>query len=175
MNRFVLPLRWPWRTPPESPAVNAFTGKMILLASEGRPIPRAAMEFAARMAEQAGAEVHVLSIARIWGTSFGLPHPGLMPNKRELKEHHDCVADTVTWLKRRNIAASGQVVGTRNAAKRILAEARQRRADAIVMAADPPQHWLVSNMVWSQEPHRVRRMAPVPVYLVIEPQRTVTR
>jgi nucleotide-binding universal stress UspA family protein len=175
MNRFVLPLRWPWRTPPESPAVNAFTGKMILLASEGRPIPRAAKEFAARMAEQAGAEVHVLSIARIWGTSFGLPHPGLMPNKRELKEHHDCVADTVTWLKRRNIAASGQVGGTRNAAKRILAEARQRRADAIVMAADPPQHWLVSNMVWSQEPHRVRRMAPVPVYLVIEPQRTVTR
>jgi nucleotide-binding universal stress UspA family protein len=175
MNRFVLPLRWPWRTPPEPPAANAFTGKLILLASEGRPIPRAAMELAGRMAEQAGAEVHVLSIARIWGTSFGLPHPGLMPNKRELKEHHDYVADTVTWLKRRNIAASGQVVGTRNAAKRILAEARQRRADAIVMAADPPQHWLVSNMVWSQEPHRVRRMAPVPVYLVIEPQRTVTR
>ena len=37
------------------------------------------------------------------------------------------MADTVTWLKRRNIAASGQVVGTRNTAKRILAEARQSK------------------------------------------------
>ena len=45
---------------------------------------------------------------------------------------------------------------------------RRRRADAIVMAADPPQHWLISNMVWSQDPYRVRRLAPVPVYLVIE-------
>ena len=110
----------------------------------------------------------MLSIARIWGTSFGLPHPGLMPNKRELQEQREIVADAVAWLKRRDIAASGQVAGTRNAAKRILAEARRRRADAIVMAADPPQHWLVANMVWSQEPQRVRRLAPVPVYLVIE-------
>jgi nucleotide-binding universal stress UspA family protein len=78
------------------------------------------------------------------------------------------VAGAVTWLKRRDIAASGQVTSTRNAAKRILAEARHRCADAIVMAADPPQHWLVSNMAWSQEPQRIRRLSPVPVYLVIE-------
>ena len=168
MPRLFLSKRWPWRTPPEPPAPDAFAGKLIILASEGRPIPQAAVELAGRMAERAGAEVHVLSIARIWGTSFGLPHPGLLPNKREMQERHDSVAGVVTWLKRRHIEASGQVAGTRNAAKRILAEARQRRADAIVMAADPPQHWLVANMSWSQEPYRVRRLAPVPVYLVIE-------
>jgi nucleotide-binding universal stress UspA family protein len=168
-----LPMRWPWDTPPEPSASDAFAGKLIILASEGRPIPRAAVAFAARMAEKAGAEVHVLSIARIWGTSFGLPNPGLLPSKRELQERHESVAGAVAWLRRRDIQASGQVTGTRNAAKRILAEARQRRADAIVMAADPPQHWFLANMHWSQEPYRVRRMAPVPVYLVIDDQQAV--
>jgi nucleotide-binding universal stress UspA family protein len=170
-----LPMRWPWRDPPEPPAPDAFAGKVIVLASEGRSIPQTAVELAGRLAERSGAEVHVLSIARIWGTSFGLPHPGLLPNKREMQERHDSVAGVVTWLKRRGVAASGQVSGARNAAKRILAEARRRGADAIVMAADPPQHWFFANMSWSQEPYRVRRLAPVPVYLVVESPPTVAR
>jgi nucleotide-binding universal stress UspA family protein len=137
MPSLMFPLCWPWAAPPEPPPPDAFAGKLIILASEGRPIPQAATKFVKRMAERAGAEVHVLSIARIWGTSFGLPNPGLLPNKREMKERYDHVEAAVTWLKRHNIAASGQVTGTRNAAKLILAEARRRRADAIVMAADP--------------------------------------
>jgi nucleotide-binding universal stress UspA family protein len=112
------------------------------------------------------------SIARIWGTSFGLPNPGLLPNKREMRERHESVAGAITLLKRRNIAASGQVTGTRNAAKRIVAEARHRGADAIVMAADPPQHWFISGMIWSQEPQRVRRLASIPVYLVVDSKQT---
>jgi nucleotide-binding universal stress UspA family protein len=169
---FALPLRMPWHMPPDPPPPDAFTGKSILLASEGRPISQAAMKLAQRMAGIAGAEVHVLSIARVWGTSFGMPHPGLLPNRREMQERHESVASAVTSLRRRNIEASGQVTGTRNAAKRILAEARRRRADAIVMAADPPLHWFVSGMVWSQEPYRVRRLASIPVYLVIDERQT---
>jgi nucleotide-binding universal stress UspA family protein len=162
-----------WGTPPEPPPPDAFAGKSILLASEGRPIPPAATKLAGRMAESVGAEVHVLSIARIWGTSFGRPNPGLLPNKREMQERYESVAGAVAWLKRHDIEASGQVTGTRNAAKRILAEAGRHRADAIVMAADPPLHWFFSSMIWAQEPHRVRRMAPIPVYLVIEDQEAV--
>ena len=172
MQSSMLPLRWPWATPPEPPPPDAFAGKLIILASEGRPIPQAAVKLAGHMAEKAGAEVHVLSIARIWGTSFGLPNPGLLPNKREMRERHESVAGAITLLKRRNIAASGQVTGTRNAAKRIVAEARHRGADAIVMAADPPQHWFISGMIWSQEPQRVRRLASIPVYLVVDSKQT---
>jgi len=167
--------RWPWAAQREPPSPDDFAGKLILLASEGRPIPQAATKFAGRMAEKAGAEVHVLSIARIWGTSFGLPNPGLLPNKREMQERHESVAGAIALLKRRKIAASGQVTGTRNAAKRIVAEARHRGADAIVMAADPPQHWFVSGMNWSQEPQRVRRLASIPVYLVVETEHTGER
>jgi nucleotide-binding universal stress UspA family protein len=170
-----LPWRWPWRNPPEPPLAELFAGKSILLASEGRPIPRSAMKLAKSLAEKTGAEVHVLSIARIWGTSFGLPNPGLLPNKREMQERHESVAKAVTCLKRSDIVASGQVSGTRNAAKRILAEARRRGADAIVMAADPPLNWFLSNMVWSQEPYRVQRLAPIPVYLVIDDQQSARR
>jgi nucleotide-binding universal stress UspA family protein len=160
-------LRLPWHPVGPAPDPKAFAGRSLLLASEGRAIPRPAVELAARLAKQAGAEVHVLSIARVWGTSLGLPHPALMPNKRELREQHDRVAAALALLKRRGIAASGQVLGTRNAAKRIVTEARRRRADAIVMAADPPRHWLVADMFWSQEPYRVRRRAGMPVYLVV--------
>ena len=167
-----LPFRWPWQTLPEPPPPDDFAGKLIILASEGRPIPQVATKFAGRMAEKAGAEVHVLSIARVWGTSFGLPNPGLLPNKREMRERRDSVAGAIALLKRRNIDASGQVTGTRNAAKRIVAEARHRGADAIVMAADPPQHWFISGMIWSQEPQRVRRLASIPVYLVIDSKQT---
>jgi nucleotide-binding universal stress UspA family protein len=170
-----LPGRWLWGTPSDLPPPDAFAGKSILLASEGRPIPPAATKLAGRMAERAGAEVHVLSIARIWGSSFGLTHPGLLPNKREMQERYESVEAALSSLKRRHVVASGQVSGTRNAAKRILAEARRHGADAIVMAADPPLYWFLSNMVWSQEPYRVRRMAPVPVYLVIDDQEAVGR
>jgi len=168
----VLPLEWPWVAPPKPPPPENFTGKLIVLASEGRSIPPAAISLAARMAEKAGANVHVLAIARIWGTSFGFPHPGLLPNKQEMDERHDSVASAIRSLKRRKIDATAQISGTRNAAKRIITEARQRGADAIVMAADPPRHWLISDMLWSQEPYRVRRLARIPVYLVLEDEKT---
>ena len=153
--------RWlPWKREARAPDPRQFAGKSLLLASEGRAISRPAVELAARLAKQTGAEVHVLSIARVWGTSLGLPHPALMPNKLELKEQQDRVAAALALLKRRGVSASGQVLGTRNAAKRIVIEAGRRRVDAIVMAADSPRHWLVAGMIWSQEPYRVRRRPP---------------
>jgi nucleotide-binding universal stress UspA family protein len=167
-----LPLEWPWSAPPEPPPPEDFAGKVIVLASEGRSIPQAAVSLTARLAEKAGAEVHVLSIARIWGTSFGFPHPGLLPNKQEMQERHESVASAIRWLKRRKIDATAQISGTRNAAKRIIIEAKRRGADAIVMAADPPRHWLISDMMWSQEPYRVRRLARIPVYLVVDDKET---
>jgi len=158
--------RWPWRPPPAPPRPEAFSGRVVLLASEGRALPQDAVDLAVRLARTSGAEVHVLSIARIWGSALGLPHPGLMPNRREWQAQRDRVAEAVTRLQGRDVPATGQVVSGRNAARRILAEARRRGADAIVMAADPPRHWLLAGMIWSQEPHRVRRLARLPVYLV---------
>ena len=158
--------RWPWSVVPPPPDSLSYPARNILLASEGRKIPAAAVTFAAQLAKNAGGEIHVLSIARIWGSSLGLPHPGLMPNTREWKAQHDLVAEALAGFKRLGIEATGQVLSSRNAGKRILTEARKRRSDAIVMAADGPRHWLINDLIWSQEPYRVRRLAPVPVYLI---------
>jgi nucleotide-binding universal stress UspA family protein len=144
--------------------------RAVLLASESREIPRAAIDLAARIAERSGAPVHVFTIARIWGTSFGFPSPGLYPTKREWDEQRRNAEKAVARLERKGVEADARVIGTRAGAKRIVREAQRRGCDAIVMAADPPRHPVVANFMWSQEPYRVKRRARVPVFLVVDQQ-----
>jgi nucleotide-binding universal stress UspA family protein len=150
----------------EQPDPETIEASAVLLASEDREIPRSAIEFTARLARQNGATVHVFSIARIWGTSFGFPNPGLYPSKQEWQTQRANVERAVRALRKKGVEAHGRVIGTRVAAKRIVREARALECDAIVMAADPPRRRLVSDFVWSQEPYRVRKRSHVPVYLV---------
>jgi nucleotide-binding universal stress UspA family protein len=138
----------------------------ILLASEGRPISNGAVARVVELARGSQASVHVLSIARVHGVAFGLPNPGLLPTKHEWDEQRESVRKTVARLRRKGIEADGHVLGTRNATKKILAEAAAEGCDAIVMAGDPDARRLVSDFMWSQEPQRVRRKAKLPVFLV---------
>lgn len=143
--------------------------RAVLLASEEREIPVHAVDLAARMAERSNAPVHVFSIARVWGTSFGFPNPGLLPSKKEWDQQRSVVDKAVARLRRKGIDAHGRVIGTRAGAKRIVREARRLRCDAIVMGADPPRGRLVADFIWAQEPYRVRRRAgDLPVYLVVD-------
>jgi nucleotide-binding universal stress UspA family protein len=138
----------------------------ILLATEGRPITEAAIDRVCELAGPGRASVHVLSIARVHGVSFGLPNPGLLPTRREWQEQRDIVAKAVRRLRRRGLEARGHVVGTRKATKRIMQEAAQESCEAIVMAADPDRNRIIADLLWTQEPQRVRRRAKVPVFLV---------
>jgi nucleotide-binding universal stress UspA family protein len=137
----------------------------ILLASEGRTIPNAAIARVVELA-QPGATVRVFSIARVHGTAFGMPTPGLLPTKAEWTAQRDLVDKAIRRLKRKGLSAHGHVLGTRNATKKILQEAAQHECEAIVMAADPDRNRIVGNVMWSQEPQRVRRKARLPVFLV---------
>jgi nucleotide-binding universal stress UspA family protein len=150
------------------PDPDALHVRAVLLASEDREIPRAAIDLAARIAKRSGAPVHVFTIARIWGTSLGFPNPGLMPSRSEWEEQRRNAEQAVARLERKGIEADGRVIGTRAAAKRIVGEARRLGCDAIVMGADPPRHRVLGNFMWSQEPYRVSRRADVPVFLVVE-------
>ena len=107
-------------------------------------------------------------MARVWGTSFGFPNPGLNPTRHEWGIQHELVSDAVRRLRRRGVTAEGRVIGTRAAAKRIVREATRLDCDAIVMGADAPRSRWLANLMWSQEPYRVRRRADVPVLLVVE-------
>ena len=141
--------------------------RRILLASEGRPIPPAAVARAVELAEP-GANVHVFTIARIHGTAFGMPSPGLFPTKKEWAAQRDIVAKTIKRLERKGLAANGHVLGTRNATKKIIEEAKKEGCEVIVMAADADRNRVTGNMMWTQEPQRVRRKAKLPVYLVFD-------
>ena len=152
------------RTPPaDEPA----QFERILLASEGRPIPDAAIDRVVELSRRDGASARVFSIARVHGTAFGFPNPGLLPTKKEWAEQRDIVDRAVKRLERKGIDADGHVVGTRKSTKRILQEAMVAGCDAIVMAADPDANRLVRDMLWSQEPQRVRQKAKIPVFLVV--------
>ncbi len=160
--------RWPWGPSPEPPDPQDAAPASILLASEGAPILPEVLDFTAHLSRKAHAPVYVLMIARVWGSSFGLPHPGLRPTKREWQAQRDRAAEILHQLEQRGVEATAAVVSTRNASGRILAEAKLRRPGAIVMAAPPPRHWLIAHFFWEQEPYRVRRLAGPPVYLIVE-------
>jgi nucleotide-binding universal stress UspA family protein len=148
--------------PPPLPDPTELAARAVLLATEDRELSRAAIEQAAAF----GAPVHVIAIARVHGTSLGFPHPGLMPTKAEWERQRGIVTAAVKALRKRGVKCDGRVVGTRAAAKRIVAEAARLGCDAIVMGADPPRSAFVADFMWSQEPYRVRRRAQIPVYLV---------
>lgn len=156
------------RDHPNTDTVGQHQFERILLASEGRPIPAAAVDRAIELATRSGASVYVLSVARIHGVAFGLQSPGLLPTKREWAEQRDMVSRAVRRLERKGIEASGHVVGTRNATKVIRAEATRYNCEAIVMAADRDRNLVTGNFMWTQEPQRVRRHAKVPVFLVVD-------
>jgi nucleotide-binding universal stress UspA family protein len=155
-------------SPEDEPDPDALAVRAVLLASENRDIPTSAIDLAARIARRSGAPVHVFAIARIWGTSFGFPNPGLFPSKREWDEQRHNVEQAVGGLERKGVEADGRVIGTRAGAKRIVREAERLGCDAIVMGADPQASPLIRNFMWSQEPQRVRRRADVPVFLVVD-------
>lgn len=156
------------RRKPDTPAAEPpVQFERILLASEGRPIPDAAIDRAVELVRPADGSVRVFSIARVHGTAFGLQTPGLLPTKAEWAEQRKIVDAAVKRLERKGLDADGHVVGTRKSTKRILQEAKFAGCDAIVMAADADRGRITGDLLWSQEPQRVRRRAKIPVFLVV--------
>lgn len=138
----------------------------LVVATEGRPIATSVIARAVELAPAEGADVLVIAIARVWGTSLGFPSPWLLPSKREWDAQRAIVGKAVRALERAGLSAQAHVIGTRRAGKRIVAEATAFGAVAIVMGADP-KRGLLGDFSWSQEPHRVaRRSKRIPVHLV---------
>jgi len=109
---------------PTSPAA-------VLLASSGSPFSRAAIR---RAHELAGGEpVAVLSILKVYGSSFGLPNPGLMPTRREREEQFAIVQRAIKDLERLGGDVDGQIAATRSAGRTIAKVAGARRVNWVVM------------------------------------------
>ena len=136
----------------------------ILLASTGKAFAREVVEHAIDVARDERSFVHVISIARIWGTGLGIQHPGLFPTKLEWKAQLEIVGDAVRELKRAGLDARGGVIATRNASKVIAREAHRLACSTIVIGWQPPPWWmsyLLQDDVWW-----LNRRSKVPVVAV---------
>jgi hypothetical protein len=128
-------VRPPWRG---ASARAALPAAGVLLASTGKPFTDAAIAEAARLAAgRPGARVRVVTVARIHGSSFGLQHPGLMPNKKEKDAAQAIVTRAIRSLQRSGLKADGEVVITRSAAKSFTRAARAAGASHVVLDNPP--------------------------------------
>ncbi len=137
----------------------------ILIASEGRPISDEVIDLAVDMHDGNG-KVTVLTVARLWGTSFGLPNPGLRPSKAEMEVQKENMFSALSRLENAGIEADGHIVTTRHPSKSIRKQVTQRNCDAVIMGADLRRPWFLRSTMWSQEPYRVLAHSQVPVHLV---------
>jgi nucleotide-binding universal stress UspA family protein len=103
----------------------------VLLASSGAPCGKAAVRRARELA--GGQPVAVLSILKIYGSTFGLPNPGLLPNRRERDEQFAIVSKAINQLERSGCTADGQIAATRSAGRTIAKVARVRQVRVVVM------------------------------------------
>jgi hypothetical protein len=115
-----------WDPAPREPAA-------VLLASSGAPFSRAAARRARDLA--AGQPIAVISILRVYGSSFGLPNPGLLPTRRERDEQLGIVDRAIKDLEKMGCTADGQVTATRSAGRTIAKAALARGVSYVVMDA----------------------------------------
>jgi hypothetical protein len=125
-------MRPPWR---RVSAREALPAAGVLLASTGRPFSDEAISRAVELAQ--GNRVRVITIARIHGSSLGLQHPGLMPNKKEKDTAQALVTHAIKALQKAGAKADGEVVITRSAAKSFTRAARAAGASHVVLDNPP--------------------------------------
>lgn len=131
----------------------------VLLASDGRQdfSPRAVARAAALASEEG--RVGVVTIAKIYGSSFGLPNPGLLPTKREMEERRGWVNGAIRKLGRHGLEADGQIAVTRRASKKLASIARVRRSRIVVIDEYPGHGWrrIVEGDVGSELRRKLRK------------------
>jgi hypothetical protein len=106
----------------------------------GDPIPSAAVR--AALARSGGGPVAVVTIARIYGSSMGLPNPGLMPTRKELEAQKGQVEKTLRQIEKVGGQAWGQVAASRKPVKTIAQAAKARGVHhVIVVRTDHTKRW----------------------------------
>ena len=125
----------------------------VLLASSGGAFRTESIELAAELANRG--PVGIVIIAKVYGSSFGLPNPGLMPTKRERQDAFDRVDAAIKQLRKLGIRADGQVLITRNIASGIAKVAKARTANHVVI--ETPSQGAVRGFLEGNYESAIRR------------------
>ncbi len=111
----------------------------VLIASNGEKIPGAAIRQALHIS--AGEPVAVVTIARIYGSSLGLPNPGLLPTRKEMNEQKEIVQRAVAAIEKGGAEAWGQVAASRRPSKTIAQAAAARRVHHVLVIRPEKTGW----------------------------------
>lgn len=111
----------------------------VLIATVGIAIPPAVIKRAVQLSE--GRPVAVVAIARIYGSSFGLPSPGLMPTRKEMEAQLGFVNEAIARLERAGVEAWGQVATTRRYARTIALAGRARGVSRVLVITPAVPRW----------------------------------
>jgi len=111
----------------------------VLIASTGDPVPAKTVRQALRLSQ--GKPVAVVSIVRIYGSSLGLPNPGLLPTQKEMTTQRDQVAKVVAALERGGAEGWGQVAATRRPGRTIARVAEARGARHVLVVTPDAAKW----------------------------------
>jgi hypothetical protein len=111
----------------------------VLVATNGLPVPPSVIRTARSLSE--GGPVAVVTIARIYGSSLGLPNPGLMPTKREMVEQKSIVETAIKAIEKSGLEAWGQVAASRKPAKTIAEVAAARGARHVLVVRAEQARW----------------------------------
>ncbi len=125
----------------------------VLLASTGGEFHPESIQLCAKLANRG--PVGVLIIARIYGSSLGLPNPGLLPTKREREDAQKRVDAAIKELRQLGVRADGQIMITRNIAASISRVAKARTANHVIV--DAPAQGLVRGFLEGNFEASVRR------------------
>jgi hypothetical protein len=110
--------------------------------------------------------VHVVSIARIWGTSLGLPNPGLYPDRIEIEEQRRIVDTATAAVQSRGFEVKARILSARNPAKAIAVYAESIRATAVVLGdpAHDAKRW--EHLLKGHDARDLVRKTAIPVHTV---------
>ena len=125
------------------------------------------MARAIELATPEHAKVTVLSIAKVYGTSLGIPHPGLQPTKAEWQAQRDIAEEAAETLRRKGFEVRVQVSRSRNAYKMIARWAKAKNFHAIVVADPERPKW--RRLLEGDVRKEINRRCDVPIYAVPVP------
>ena len=148
------------RTYPDPP-------RRILLVSPSVPLTSGTLERAVDLARPEHAKITVLGIAKVFGTSLGLPHPGLQPTRTEWEQQRKIVEDAADELRRQGFDVRIAQSRARNIPKMIARWGRAKSFHAIVVpeAERPPWRRMLEGDIATQ----IGRRSDIPVHVVSIP------
>ena len=138
-------------------------GRVLLVTVARAPEP----ELVERTLELAGpehAKITVLGVAKIYGTSLGLPHPGLQPNRVEWQILRDGVEGAADELRAHGFEVRVGLTRARNAPKMVAKWVRARNFHAVVVSAPEKPRWRA--LVEGDLAREITRRCGVPVHAV---------